>query len=164
MTNFIEEDEMELYAMLGLMVRVAADLELRLQMVAMHLSDSPYAHLWIHGSRADAAANLVRDLAEANPRVTVAECDKLAELLKRMRPLLDRRHGYVHGAWSIDSSNPLEPVRQAMRYTRGKSFPRFDPLSKEDLADLVVKLSNLLNDLMDWFTKHLRDGQELDET
>ncbi|MET9138874.1 hypothetical protein [Streptomyces parvulus] len=164
MTNFIEnDDEMELYAMLGLMVRIAADLELRLQMVAIHLAESPYAHLWVHGTRADASANLLRDLAKVHPRVTEVEREALDALLKRLRPLLDRRHGYVHGAWSLaPEGGGLAPGYQAMRFTKGREEPRFDPLSKEDLGDLIVQFSNLLTELHDWFVRHLRPASEPD--
>jgi hypothetical protein len=158
MTNGIDRDDMELYACLGIMVRVAADMELRLQMIAVHLSESPYAYLWVHGARAEAATKLIGDLAKANPRVTEEEQEKLDALLRQVRPLLDRRHGYVHGAWSEDQSNPLEPAYQAMRFTKGKQMPRFDPLSKEDLGDLIAKLSDLLSALMEWFVRHINQG------
>ncbi|WAL93958.1 hypothetical protein [Streptomyces sp. Je 1-369] len=164
MTNYLRDEDMELYALLGLMVRAAADLELRLQLIAVRLSESSYAHLWVHGAAASAATKLIKDLAKANPNVTDEESADLVPLLSRVGPLLERRHGYVHGAWSVDQSNPAEPSYLAMRYTKGQESPRFDPISKDHLGDLTTKLSDLTSELMGWFARYLRKWQQSDGT
>ncbi|WP_405569598.1 hypothetical protein OG418_33665 [Streptomyces phaeochromogenes] len=150
MTNVINDDEVELYALLGLMVRNAADLEFRLQMLAEYLSQSPYAHLWIHGVSANDALRLIREIAKEHPRVIPPEREAFEDLAKRASQLLNRRHGYVHGAWSMDGAPPESTTYQAIRFTKGKREIRFDPLSKEDLRDLIQKLSTLTSEIMNW--------------
>ncbi|WP_189232642.1 hypothetical protein [Streptomyces flaveolus] len=145
-------DDMELYTLLGLMVRSAAELELRLQLIAINLSESHYAHLWIHGASGGQATKLIRELAKANPVVTEASQAEITDLMKEIDAALTRRHGYVHGAWLVD---PLAETYQAMRFTKGNTSPRFDPMSKEDLSDLTHTLARLLEGVTDWLVKHV---------
>ncbi|NUS79183.1 MAG: hypothetical protein HOV70_23695 [Streptomyces sp.] len=142
----------ELYALLGVMVRTAAELELRLQLIAINLSESRYAHLWIHGASGGQATKLIRELAKANPKVDEASQAEITNLMKEIDTALTRRHGYVHGAWMGD---PSEETYQTIRFTKGNATPRFDPMSREDLSDLAHTLAGLLNGVMDWFVKHL---------
>ncbi|WP_190216042.1 hypothetical protein [Streptomyces griseosporeus] len=148
---------MELYALLGLMVRTAAELELRLQLIAINLSESPYAHLWIHGASGGQATKLIRELAKVNPAVDEASQTEIIDLMKEIDAALNRRHGYVHGAWLHD---PLPETYQAMRFTRGNAAPRFDSMSKDDLSDLTHTLARLVEAVMDWLVKHLGTPEE----
>ncbi|MFJ3024098.1 hypothetical protein ACIPH4_24600 [Streptomyces tendae] len=148
----MSQSDLELYALLGVMVRTAAELELRLQLIASNLSESPYAHLWIHGASGGQATKLIRELAKANPNVSEASQTEIIDLMVETDAAFNRRHGYVHGAWIAD---PLEETYQAMRFTKGKTDPRFDPMSKEDLSDLTHTLARLVEDITNWLVKHL---------
>lgn len=139
------------------MVRCAADLELRLQLVANQLSESPYSHIWMNGLSASAATKTIKDLAKANASIDETSRGKLEGLLKQCDSLFQRRHAYVHGAWSVDVSGP-NPAPQVMRFTRGQQTPRFDDVSTEDLVDLTQQLITVTDEVMQWFVQRLNAG------
>jgi hypothetical protein len=56
----------------------------------------------------------------------------------------------------MDGSSPETPTYQAIRFTKGKQQPRFDPLSKEDLGDLIQKLSALSSEIMSWHVELIK--------
>ncbi|MEU6340256.1 hypothetical protein ABZ883_04805 [Streptomyces sp. NPDC046977] len=155
-----DHTDMELYALLGLMVRTAAELELRLQIVARDLCESPYTAFWINGENTSKVRNLIEGVARVRADVTPQELDVLKDLMKRCSAAFDRRNAYVHGAWLMDASDPDASAKQTLRFTRGNEAPRFAPLSISDLNDLVQDLSAVMTDLMGWWEPRLTRSHE----
>ncbi|MGW4024447.1 hypothetical protein [Streptomyces sp. NPDC005009] len=153
------DHERALYELLGRMVSMAAHLELRLQMLASNLVETPYAAHWINGENSSRVIKLIGDVAKEHPRVSAERLEVLQETLKQCTSLLTRRHGYVHGAWSVDQSDLAGSVTwQTMRFTRGKQTPTFSPLSLDDLADLVTSLDQVMTQVMIWMVEHIKSG------
>ncbi|MFE3626359.1 hypothetical protein [Streptomyces goshikiensis] len=151
--------ERALYELLGRMVSMAAHLELRLQMLATNLVETPYAPHWINGENSSRVIKLIGDVAKEHPRVSPERLEALQGTLKQCTSLLNRRHGYVHGAWSMDHGDLSGPVTwQTMRFTRGKQAPTFSPLSLDDLADLVTGLDQVMAQVVTWLLEHIRSG------
>ncbi|MFI5973733.1 hypothetical protein [Streptomyces sp. NPDC051452] len=145
-----------MYELLGRMVSAAADLELRLQALARWLVETPYAAHWINGQNSSTLIKLIGDVAKEHPGVSPDRLEDLRQILADCTRLLNRRHGYVHGAWSVDGSAPDGPEAwQTMRFTRGKHTPTFAPLSWDDLADLIRGLDDVSSRATLWQMEHL---------
>ncbi|MBF8174103.1 hypothetical protein KVH22_22165 [Streptomyces olivaceus] len=158
MTNSLGKhpNERAMYELLGQMVSMAAHLEMRLQMLATTLVETPYAAHWIHGENASKVIKLIGDVAKEHPAVSAERYVEVKAILKECTRLFDRRHGYVHGAWSVDGSEPEgTQAWQTMRFARGKQAPTFAPLSLEDLADLIHGFDNVLSEVMAWMIEHI---------
>ncbi|BCL21536.1 hypothetical protein [Streptomyces tuirus] len=148
--------ERAMYELLGQMVSMAAYLEMRLQMLAKCLVDTPYAAHWINGENSSRVIKLIGDVAKEHPAVSPSRLEELQVTLKECTILLNRRHGYVHGVWSVDGSNPAgSEAWQTMRFTRGNQAPTFAPLSIDDLADLIRGLDRALSLVMTWMVEHI---------
>ncbi|MFE6187180.1 hypothetical protein ACFQ6U_22420 [Streptomyces sp. NPDC056465] len=154
-------NERAMYELLGRMVSMAAHLELRLQMLATNLVETPYAAHWIHGENASKVIKLIGDVAKEHPAVSPGRLEEIKKILKQCTRLFDRRHGYVHGAWSVDGSDPDGVGSwQTMRFTRGKQTPTFAPLSAADLADLNHGFDDVMAEVMAWMIEHINPGTE----
>ncbi|MET9255015.1 hypothetical protein [Streptomyces sp. NPDC003717] len=75
------------------------------------------------------------DEMELHAKVAIHLAESPRAHLSAIPPRLTR---YVHAAWSItpEHGGP-EPGYQAMRSTKEKEESRFDPLSRESLAELA---------------------------
>ncbi|MFF4114643.1 hypothetical protein ACFY0P_14375 [Streptomyces sp. NPDC001714] len=148
-----------IYELLGQMVSTAAQLELLLQLLARFLVETPYAAHWINGQNSGTLIKLIRDVTKEHPGVSPDRLTELQVTLTECARLFDRRHGYVHGAWSVDASSPDEPgAWQTMRFTRGKQVPTFAPLSLDDLADLIHGLDEVRSKVTTWYMEQIRVG------
>lgn len=145
-----------MFELMGQMVSMAAHLEMRLQMLATRLVETPYAAHWINGENSSKVIKLIGDVAKERPDVSPDRLKELQAILGECTRLFTRRHGYVHGAWSIDAAAPDGPEAwQTMRFTRGKHTPTFAPLSLDDLADLIRGLDEVLSKAMTWMIEHI---------
>ncbi|MGJ5789749.1 hypothetical protein [Streptomyces griseorubiginosus] len=149
--------ERAMFQLVGQMVSMAAYLEMRLQMLATQLVETPYAAHWINGENSSRVIKLIGDIAKERPDVSSARRSELQMILGECTRLFTRRHGYVHGAWSIDAAAPDERGSwQTMRFTRGKHTPTFAPLSPEDLADLIRGFDEALSKVMTWMVDQIK--------
>ncbi|MEW2320957.1 hypothetical protein AB0926_07425 [Streptomyces griseoincarnatus] len=152
-----DQHERAMYELLGRMVSMAAHLELRLQMLATRLVETPYAAHWINGQNSSMVIRLIGDVAKEHPGVSPDQLKELEETLKECSRLFTRRHGYVHGAWSVDGAAPEGSAAwQTMRFTRGKQTPTFAPLSLDDLADLIHRLDEVMTRVMACLIGHIK--------
>lgn len=156
-TSQSEHHTRAIYELLGQMVSMAAHLELRLQVLATRLVETPYAAHWINGQNSSVVIKLLRDVAKEHPGVSPDRLNDLQAILAECAHLFNRRHGYVHGVWSVDHTAPDgSAVLKTMRLTRGKHTPTFAPLSLDDLANLIHGLDEVTTQVMSWFIDHVK--------
>ncbi|MCC9741001.1 hypothetical protein [Streptomyces sp. MNU89] len=152
-----DQHERAMYELLGRMVSTAAHLELQLQMLATRLVETPYAAHWVNGQNSSMVIKLIGDVAKEHPGVSPEQLTELQVTLTECSRLFSRRHGYVHGAWSVAGAAPEESAAwQTMRFTRGKQRPTFAPLSLDDLADLIRRLDEVMTEVMAWLIGHIK--------
>uniref|UniRef100_A0AAU2V0A2 Uncharacterized protein n=1 Tax=Streptomyces sp. NBC_00003 TaxID=2903608 RepID=A0AAU2V0A2_9ACTN len=138
-------NEDELLTLLGLMVREAGHVELRLRVVAMGLADSPHGELITAGQSVSQLLDMCKALATEVE--TSDRRETLAQLTRRCRSAFSRRDQYVHGAWTIDGETS---EWMTIRSRRNQRVPTFAPLSAEELGELVRELNSLSGDIMTW--------------
>ncbi|MFG2651178.1 hypothetical protein [Streptomyces sp. NPDC048436] len=158
-SDFVWHGRMELYAFVGFMVHVAAILEMRLQFLINHLSEAFAPDSNKFGASSRDLVKRAKSAAESNRNVTEAEKEELEALLDQVGPLMARRHGYVHGVWAVNQSDPHDPFHEAMRFTKNEDFPVCTPLSVDDVRDLIDHLSALAKQLTEWWVQRVEKSR-----
>ncbi|MFI1466206.1 hypothetical protein [Streptomyces wuyuanensis] len=153
--NTRSSEHEDLYSHLGQMVVSAASLELRLQLLARELCASRYSSHFIDGESSSKIIQLAGAIAKDHPTVTPDQLSKLQAILAECKELFERRHGYVHGVWIVNSADgpPEWPARQTARHTRRGM--RLGVLSVEDLTDLIQRLGRVQEAIDDWILKKI---------
>ncbi|OEJ21555.1 hypothetical protein AS594_39145 [Streptomyces agglomeratus] len=149
----------DLYVLLGMMVRTAANVELMLQAIALNLVESPYAMQLVAGDSASRAAETIRRVIAANPRLSSDAGVDLSALLSESEALFRRRNGYVHGYWSASADPDGEQSLSTGRFRRSGDIEQ-SPLDADDLKELVSGLNGLDAKFRKWLVAWVSDGHQ----
>ncbi|MEU0658561.1 hypothetical protein [Streptomyces lavendulocolor] len=144
MSEYVEAGDQESVLLLGLIMREAANVELRLRVIAANLLDSPHAELITGGLSVGDLRQHCKALAEASPLVNPTKEAELKGLLQQATDAFQRRNHYAHGVWAIDI---VTMERSALLSRRWRDVLIPAPVTEQELRALRLDLASLNHDL-----------------